>query len=537
MTRRLWISVAMLTAGAWSLATAALAGSSSLKKGGVFRVGTTGASVQIDPQLGYVTTAWWLEYATAAKLYNYPDRGGVLLRPEVASGFKVSNGGRTYTFFIRKYFKFSDGNPVTARSFAYAIDRAANKALASPAAQFITDPNGTDIVGARAVNNGEATHVSGVTAKGNRLIIRLRKPDAAFLTKISMPFFQATSRKLPLTREAVGSYPSAGPYWFTRNDVNVLTSIRRNAYYLGRRPHKLGGLDLQWNLNEQTGFEQVKANQLDEGPLPAAEVQGVADQYGVNKSRFWAMPTNCLGYLPFNTHRALFGHSLALRKALNWAVDRTAFAAQAGPYSGSPWTHLLPPGFPGSVMKKRLQPYSVHPNLAKAKRLIGDYVVNRKITVGYRSSGTIFPAQAQLVRRDLIRLGFKPENITMKPYSGADIYDAMGVRGNPLDLGISLGMCSDYPEPFEPLRWFVGGPYGVDSPKYRRKLEAAERLSPNARLRALGKLDLEITRNLAPAVAMRSYNNRYFFSSRVDPRSLAWSPIYQDWSIPALALK
>jgi ABC-type oligopeptide transport system substrate-binding subunit len=524
----------MLVTGTGLLATAAPG--SPLKQGGVFRVGTSGASVQIDPQLAYVSTAWWLEYATAAKLYNYPD-GSVLLRPEVASAYRVSNRGRTYTFFIRKGFRFSDGTPVTAKNFAYAIDRAANKDLASPGAQFITDSNGTDIIGARAVNNGEATHVSGVTVKGNRLIITLRRPDAAFLSKISMPFFQATSRTLPLTREATASYPSAGPYWFTRNEVNVLTSLRLNPYYLGRRPHKLAGLDLQWNVNEHTAFEQVKANQLDEGPLPAVEVQGVADLYGVNKTRFWSMPTNCLGYLPFNTHRALFGRSLALRKALNWAVDRTAFAAQAGPYSGSPWTHLLPPRFPGSVMKKSLQPYSVHPNLAKAKRLIGNYVVTRKITVGYRSSGTVFPAQAQLVRRDLIRLGFKPRNITMKPYSGADIYDAMGVRGSPLDLGVSMGLCSDYPEPGEPLRWFVGGSFGVDSPKYLRRLAAAERLSPNARLRALGKLDLEITRNLAPAVAMRSYNNRYFFSNRVAPRSLAWSPIYQDWSIPALALK
>src|SRR5438093_5599887 len=106
MTRRLWISVAMLITGAGLLSTAALAGSSQ-KQGGIFRIGTTGASVQIDPQLGYTTTAWSLEYATAAQLYNYPDRSA-LLRPEVASGYTVSNGGRTYTFFVRKGFRFSD---------------------------------------------------------------------------------------------------------------------------------------------------------------------------------------------------------------------------------------------------------------------------------------------------------------------------------------------------------------------------------------------------------------------------------------------
>src|SRR6266542_2718094 len=134
MHRRLWLSVAMLAAGASLLVAASLASAAgnapALKKGGVYIIGTTGASTQVDPQLAYVTTAWSLEYATAAKLYNYPDKAGPAgskLVPEVASNFKVSNGGKVYTFTLRKGFKFSDGKPVTAASFKYAITRTANK--------------------------------------------------------------------------------------------------------------------------------------------------------------------------------------------------------------------------------------------------------------------------------------------------------------------------------------------------------------------------------------------------------------------------
>jgi ABC-type transport system substrate-binding protein len=337
-------------------------------------------------------------------------------------------------------------------------------------------------------------------------------------------------------------YPSAGPYAFTQNEVNVLTSIRLNPYWKrgpGRRGlGNLAGLDVQWNLNEQTAFEQVKANELDEAPLPADEVQGVADRYGVNRTRFWSMPTNCIGYLALNSHRPLF-RRVALRKAINWAVDRTALSVQAGIGAASPWTHLLPPLFPGSITTKGMQPYSVHANLAKARKLVGSSVRHWKITVGYRSSGTINPAQAQLVRRALIRLGFRAGNITMKGYSGGDIYTAMGVHGSDLDMAVSLGWCGDYPDPYEFLWIFLdpSSPAAVDSPKYRAKLAAANRLPEAARLKALGKLDLEITRNLAPAAALRTYNNRYFFSARVDPRSLKYSGIYSDWSIPALALK
>ncbi len=302
----------MLVAGVALMASAQLAGAASERRGGVFRVGTTGASVQVDPQLAFITTAWWLEYATAAKLYNYPDKNGppgTILQPEVASRYVVSNGGKRYTFFIRKGFRFSDGTPVTAKSFKHAINRVVNQRLASPGAQFITDETGTDIVGAKKVNQGNGTDVRGVKVRGNRLIINLTRPDGSFLAKITMPFFQATSTKLPLSREVVyvdsaDDLPSAGPYTYTRNDVNTLTSLRRNPFWTrgpGRkRPRNLTGVDILWNLNEQTAFNQVKTGELDQGPLPAAEVQSVASQYGVNKTRFWAKPQNCTGYLPLN---------------------------------------------------------------------------------------------------------------------------------------------------------------------------------------------------------------------------------------------
>jgi ABC-type transport system substrate-binding protein len=108
-----------------------------------------------------------MQYATAAKLYNY--RPGGKLVPEVASRFMVSNNGKRYTFFIRTGFRFSDGVPVTASHFEYAINRAATRDLAAPAAQFIADPKAVEIVGAKDVIEGAGpagSAVSGFRATG-----------------------------------------------------------------------------------------------------------------------------------------------------------------------------------------------------------------------------------------------------------------------------------------------------------------------------------------------------------------------------------
>jgi ABC-type transport system substrate-binding protein len=546
----------MLVTGASLLVASSFASAAgtagALKKGGIWKTGTTGASVQVDPQLAYITTAWWLEYATAAKLYNYPDKSGPAgskLVPEVASKFTVSNGGKRYTFTIRKGFKFSDGSPVTANSFKYAINRTANHDLASPGAQFITDDSGTNIVGAKDVNDGKGTNVRGVQVKGNRLIVNLVKGDGTFMAKITMPFFQATSSKLPLTKEVVNvngsNLPSAGPYYMSRNDVNQLTSLRQNKYWKagpGRsRPRNLTGLDLSWNLNEQTAFQQTKNNELDEGPLPAAEVSGIASQYGVNKTRFWTKPVNCTGYLPMNTANSLFKGNTKLRQAVNYAITRQTYVAQAGPYAGQPWTHLFNPGVPG------WRNVSLYPkNLTKAKQLAGS-LSGKNIVVYFRSSGTTNPAQAQIVKNDLIQLGFSNNNITMKGFSGGNIYDAMGKRGTDADIGVSMGWCSDYPDPYDWINILLYGKSIQDennvnysyfnSSLWNRRMENAAKLVGPKRLQVYGQMDLDIMQKAAPVAVERTYNNRYFFSNRVDKKGLVYQGIYQDWSIPALALK
>jgi oligopeptide transport system substrate-binding protein len=542
--RRAALSVALLAAGAAMLAAARFA-SASPPTQGIFRVGIVGASVQVDPQLAYITTAWWLEYATAAKLFNWPDRGSAKLVPEVASGFTVSDRGKRYTFFLRRGFRFNDGTKVTARNFAYAIDRTANKDLASPGAAFITDPNGTNIAGAQEVNRGNATHVSGVRVKGPyMLVIRLTKPDPSFVLKLTMPFFQATSTTLPLTHEVLSPYPSAGPYAYTVNDANVLTSIRRNPYYKrgpGRiRPRRLAGVDIVWGLNEQDAFQQVMANQLDETTPPASEVQNLANQFGVNKTRFWAKPSSCTGFLLLNTREGLLHNNLPMRQAINWAVDRTDYAATAGPYAGDPWTHLLPPRFPGSIGTKRLQPYAPTSRIEKARKLAAGHFGDGRIIVVYRRTSATNDAQGQLVRRDLIRLGFDPANIEMVQYN-----PYWGGLPERWDIGVSLGWCPDYTDPYDFFRVLLrayssfGEPNdnGVLTGRYRDKVEDAEKLIGNRRLETFGKLDLEITTKFAPYVPMRTYNARYVFSNRVDPRSLSFNGVYSDWSIPALALK
>jgi hypothetical protein len=76
-----------------------------------------------------------------------------------------------------------------------------------------------------------------------------------------------------------------------------------------------------------------------------------------------------------------------------------------------------------------------------------------------------------------------------------------------------------------------------NNPKYLRRIEAALRLRGNARTKAIGQLDIDIMKNVAPLAITGVPNTLTFFSGRVDPRSLLFHRVYEDWSIPSLALR
>ena len=121
----------------------------------------------------------------------------------------------------------------------------------------------------------------------------------------------------------------------------------------------------------------------------------------------------------------------------------------------------------------------------------------------------------------------------------------MGKKNNDLDMGVSMGWCSDYPDPYDWLNVLLYGGgiqaennvnYSyMNNAKWNKKLASAARLVGPKRLKVYGQLDLDVMNQVAPMAVERTYNNRYFFSNRVNPKSLVYQGIYQDWSIPALA--
>jgi ABC-type oligopeptide transport system substrate-binding subunit len=526
----------------------ATASKGELKRGGTLRVNLPVTDIDdIDPSIAYGTTTWHIQYSTALKLLSYPDapapRGSRLV-PEGASGYTVSNNGRTYTFTIRSGYKFSDGRAVTANNYAYAINRALDKNLQSPAFQFISDPNGTNIVGAQETRDGKTAKASGVKVSGNKLIINLTKPDATFLAKISMPFFQAMSTRLPRGNKVINvsgnNLPSAGPYYVSAREPNRSVTLRRNPHYRGSRPRNLDTINIKTATNLEGSYREVLANQaemtLDLPPTAPAEL---GRRFGTTRGQFRVVPSNCVSYIAMNNSNPLFSNNPKLRRAVNYAINRQALVQLGGAYNGQPHDQILPPGFPGFQNQNI---YPSRPNLSTARTLARGSTRSGK-GVYYYGLASPGPERMELVRASLRQLGI---DIEPKGFRGFAIYDAAGTRGSEHAF-TTAGWCQDYPDPYDFINVLLyGGNIQAENNNnlayfnnraYNAKMDRAAKLLGDARMNAYAALEIDITKNQAPWASWNNPTNQFFISSRVDPRSFVYQPIYEAPPYNVLALK
>ena len=280
------------------------------------------------------------QYATCSKLLNYPDAPGAAgrkLMPEVAADWPtVTDGGRTYTFWIRRGFGFSPPSheAVTAESFRHEIERVLSNA-GRRLSLF------SSIVGANAFAAGKAAHISGVSAHGDTLVIRLVRPTPDLPRLLALPWFCAVPAGLP-TVGLPYPIPTAGPYYLAARSADVVV-LKPNPNYHGPRPHRLDAIVYRFNVDVAHAVAAVAKGTVDyvEEQDPALAPKTAAARAA--RSRYRQTANDWTESLVLNARRPLFS-DVRLRRAVAYAIDRRGLAAAIGV---SPTSHVLPPNFPG----------------------------------------------------------------------------------------------------------------------------------------------------------------------------------------------
>jgi ABC-type oligopeptide transport system substrate-binding subunit len=479
----------------------------------------------IDPALSFTTPGWALLDATCARLMTYPDKPppqGFQLQPEVAASFRASNDFKTYTFTLRRGFRFSDGRPVLASAFAHAINRTLAPVAHSPGAMHMQD-----VVGARDVLNGRSLEARGVVARGRTLVVRLIQPAPDFPARMAMPFFCAVPPNLPPSAEGAPPFASAGPFYVQEYRPNERVIIRRNPYYGGTRRIHLDGFNV--DLRREPPVEMIRRVDRDEadwghmisGQYFADPTLRLVAKYGINKSELWVDPGLTLRMLAFNSARPLFRNNAKLRRAVSFALDRQALEATAGgPIASTLTDQYLPLSVPGFT-DSDIYPLS-RANVQKARELARGNLRGRR-AIFYTTDHPLALQTAQLASQQLARIGLEIEVKSFANHlASAEYLERLATRRASWDMALVL-WTPNIPDPHAYLNQLLDTPFvdGKTLTRFRSRTasrelrRAARTLQAGERARAYGDLDALLARDHAPLAALNVVNEVTLVSSRV----------------------
>jgi peptide/nickel transport system substrate-binding protein len=473
----------------------------------------------MDPAIANTQASWSLLDLTCARLMTYPDKPGrqaYHLVPEVAAAPpKVSRDGKTYTFTLRRDFRFSDGKRVDSLAFARAINRTLAPDLRSIGTRYMED-----IVGARAVQAGQASSATGVIARSYRLVIRLRRPLGDFPARTSMPFFCAVPPNLPADPEGRGAFPGSGPYYVSEYRPGQRVTIKRNRYYGGKRPHHVAGYSADLTgSSPQDVLDRIEDGRADWGVIPPplyfAPDRGLIRKYGINKAQFFVRPGFTLRAFMLNTSSPLFRDNIPLRRAINYAVDRAGFPGASDPGTRAT-DQFLPPSLPG-FRDAKIYPLR-RPDIEKARALARDHLRSGKATL-YVADLPLTLALGQVLKRNLSAIGL---DVQVKGIP-QPAYDArINTPGEPFDMAFFVTPSVDFYDPYAFLNIYFESRFigrtnssNLRSALYDRRLRTASGLRGSDRVRAYARLDADLVRNVAPVVPLAYISEPTLVSKRV----------------------
>ncbi|WAM34531.1 peptide ABC transporter substrate-binding protein [Caldicellulosiruptor morganii] len=292
--------------------------------------------------------------------------------PGMAEKWTVSKDGLTYTFYLRKNAKWSDGKPVTAYDFEYAWKRALDPKTASEYAyQLFYIKNG------RKFNEGKAK-ASDVGVKAlneTTLQVKLESPTPYFIDLTNFPTY------FPVRKDIVEKYGEKwqtdpktyignGPFKMTKWVHNSYTELVKNPNYWDAKSITLEKIVFKLSEDERSNLLAYEARQVDgaEG-IPTDEI----DRLKKNGELKTAPLLGTYYYLvnckmkPFNDPR--------VRRALSLAIDRKYIVDKIGKLNQKPATGFVPYDIKGISKDFRIESGSFLPekaDLATAKKLLAE---------------------------------------------------------------------------------------------------------------------------------------------------------------------
>jgi peptide/nickel transport system substrate-binding protein len=291
--------------------------------------------------------------------YNYPKIVG-----DLATEWKISPDGLTYTFKLHPGVLFHDGSPLTAADVKASYDK------------IIFPPTGV-----RSVRRNAYTAVTQVDAPdATTVVFKLKFPSASLLANLASPWNVIFPKKYLdkdpnyFKTHVVGS----GPFKFKNYTRGSTFEGERNAaYFVKDRPY-LDGYKFYISPETSVRAAAIRSGRayIEFRDLPSAEVEAIKKQLGAKVAVQETPMTGQWGVSINNTAKPF--NDVRVRKALSLGIDRYTMARVLYPLTGLRYVGaLMRPGSEWAMSEAELETLpgfgrDIDKNRAEARRLLAE---------------------------------------------------------------------------------------------------------------------------------------------------------------------
>lgn len=471
--------------------------------------------------------------------------------PGAAESWQISPDGLTITFHLREHLTYSDGAPLTAERFRYAIARRCDPRLTSWGAESLFD-----IVGCKELNAAspadDATPANrsaharakanlGVTAVDDRTLeIRLRQPAPYF------PTIAAGLGFIPIKQELIeaggaqwwrdpANWVGNGPFQvsaFGRDAQPPRITLTANERYWSGRP-RLDGIELVVIPSEQTTAAYQRGDldiiYADFARIPEFEADPLLSRELV------AIPLLATDVFNFNWTEEPF-QDKHVREAFAYAFDREWYCKTID-YTCRPVLSWIPRSVPGAI---QTDAYGFDPEKARAALAASTYgsAANLPEIVWYYPENDDWSRrQAEWIRAQFLEVLGVELTLRAAPGDHLDISYMREHPDAPRPQIMDTWWWVDTPDPHFWMQYWTCGDeifaafVGYCNPDYDALVARADReLDPIARTR-LAEESQRLLIADAPAIFGYTFDNIFL----VKPSVTGYAQSTPNQSFPGLA--
>lgn len=242
------------------------------------------------------------------------------IEPGIAKSTKISNGGMTYTFTLRKDAKWSNGDKLTANDFVYSWQRTVDPKTASEYAYLFSGIKNADAISA----GKKPVSTLGIKAEGNyKLVVTLEKKVPYFKLLMGFPSF------FPQNKSVVEKYGSkygtaskymvySGPFKMVGwTGSNLNWTLKKNNSYWDKKDVKLSAINFKVNKSTTTSYNLYQSGKLDETLLGSEQAKQLS-----SSKEYTPRSGARINYLEFNQTQKVFQNK-KIRQAISLAINRS----------------------------------------------------------------------------------------------------------------------------------------------------------------------------------------------------------------------